>query len=341
MRWEKVDTIKEEALGALKGAKDTKELYDLKVKYAGKKGAISLLMKEMKGLDPSERPAFGQRVNEVKTHFEAAYGEKEQELKRLELEAKLASEVVDMSLPGPYSSKPSRNPIVMVLEEMCEIFSRLGYSVRLGPMIESDFHNFEALNFPENHPARDMQDTFFIDKSHVLRTHTSPIQIRTLLKEKPPLRIVGPGPVFRCDADISHLPMFHQVEGIIVEPKVSMADLKGTLSFFNREFFGEGIKTRFRPSFFPFTEPSAEVDCSCPLCKGKGCRMCGNSGWVEVAGCGLVHPNVFRNVDLDPESWQGFAFGMGVERLAIIKYGIGDIRLFVENDLRFLEQFLS
>jgi phenylalanyl-tRNA synthetase alpha chain len=341
MKFEKIDQIRQEALSEIQQVADTKALYDLKVKYIGKKGQLSLLMREMKSLSAEEKPAFGQKVNEAKTQFEAAYGEREQQLKRKELSAKLASESVDMTLPGPHRTRATKHPIRMVLEEMCDIFVRLGFSVRLGPMIEHDYYNFEALNFPENHPARDMQDTFFIDQKHVLRTHTSPIQIRTMKKEKPPLRILGPGTVFRCDSDISHSPNFNQVEGFLIDKTVSMADLKGTLAYFNKQFFGQELKTRFRPSFFPFTEPSAEVDCQCMNCKGKGCRLCSHTGWVEIGGCGLVHPNVLSGVRIDPKEWQGFAFGMGVERMAVIKYGVQDIRLFNENDVRFLEQFES
>jgi phenylalanyl-tRNA synthetase alpha chain len=217
---------------------------------------------------------------------------------------------------------------------------RLGYSLRLGPLIEKDYYNFEALNIPKDHPARDMQDTFFVNEHQVLRTHTSPIQIHSLESEKPPLRIIGVGAVFRCDSDISHLPHFHQIEGMCVDRKVSMADLKGTISFFVKEFFGEGLKTRFRPSFFPFTEPSAEVDCTCPICKGTGCSLCKQSGWIEIGGCGLINPKVFKMSNVNYPEWNGFAFGFGIERMAIIKYGIDDIRHFPENDLRFLRQFV-
>ncbi len=227
----------------------------------------------------------------------------------------------------------------MVINEITDILARIGYSVRTGPFIEKDWFNFEALNIPADHPARDEQDTFYVDDGHVLRTHTSPVQIHTMMDEKPPIRVVAPGSVFRCDNDISHSPNFHQIEALLVDRKVSMANLKGTISFFVKEFFGKDIKTRFRPSFFPFTEPSAEVDCSCPICKGKGCRMCKGSGWIEIGGSGLVNPKVFEQVGLDPKEWQGFAFGFGIERMAIIKYGIEDIRLFSENDVRFLEQF--
>lgn len=335
----KLEEISKEAQEAFAAAQNSPSLYELKVKYLGKSGALSLLMREMKNLSPEERPAFGAKVNEIKALLEAKYDEVEKRIKVQELQSKLENERVDMSLPGRKAKRGSRHPVEIVLQEVSEIYSKIGYSVRLGPLIEKDFYNFEALNIPKDHPARDMQDTFYIDETHVLRTHTSPVQIHTMENEKPPIRIIAPGAVFRCDSDISHIPMFHQVEGLLIEKSVSMADLKGTLAYFNREFFGPSVKTRFRPSFFPFTEPSAEVDCSCTLCAGKGCRFCSFSGWIEVGGCGLVHPNVLKAAGLDPKEWQGFAFGMGVERLAAVKYGVSDIRLFPENDIRFLEQF--
>ncbi len=334
-----INEIRDEALQAFKGAASTKELYDLKVKYLGRQGSLPAIMKKMKDVSPEERPLMGQAMNQAKDALETAYLKFEEELKRGELTKRLSEEKLDMTLPGPPSKLGAHHPIEMVFDEIIDIFSRIGYYVRSGPMIETDDHNFGALNIPPEHPARDMQDTFYIDEEHSLRPHTSPIQIRTLRSEKPPFYVLGPGGVFRCDSDVSHSPMFHQIEGLVVDKKVSMADLKGTLSYFASEFFGKSIKTRFRPSFFPFTEPSAEVDCSCPLCNGKGCRMCGHTGWVEIGGCGLVHPNVLSASDLDNSEWQGFAFGMGIERMAIIKYGISDIRLFYENDNRFLEQF--
>lgn len=341
MLTEKVESIHKEALAAMAGAKDSKELYDLKVKYLGKQGSLSLMMREMGKMGPEERPVFGKIVNEAKQALEGFYLSKEKELGQGELKAKIQQEKIDLSLPGPFRSRGGRHPIQKVIQEIVEILSRVGYSVRTGPMIEEDWYNFEALNIPSDHPSRDMQDTFYIDDTHVLRTHTSPIQIRTLMSEKPPLRILAPGSVFRCDSDVSHSPNFHQIEGLLIDKEVSMADLKGTIAFFVQEFFGKDIRIRFRPSFFPFTEPSAEVDCSCPICKGKGCRMCKYSGWIEIGGSGLVHPNVLSQCQLDPEQWKGFAFGFGIERMAIIKYGIDDIRLFSENDLRFLRQFES
>jgi phenylalanyl-tRNA synthetase alpha chain len=267
------------------------------------------------------------------------YALREAQLQNAEIDLKLQSEALDLTLPHGERLPGTVHPINKVIDEISLILFRLGYSLRTGPLIEKDYYNFEALNIPKDHPARDMQDTFFVDETHVLRTHTSPIQIHSLESEKPPLRVVGVGAVFRCDSDISHLPHFHQIEGMCVDKNVSMADLKGTISFFVKEFFGDGLKTRFRPSFFPFTEPSAEVDCTCPICKGKGCSLCKNSGWIEIGGCGLINPKVFKMSNVNYPEWNGFAFGFGIERMAIIKYGIDDIRLFPENDIRFLRQF--
>lgn len=337
----KLEQIKTEATAKFSTASSTKDLYDLKVHYLGKNGLLTEIMKEMAQLPKEEKPLFGKMVNEVKVALEEQYLISENALKEKEIETKMLSEYVDLTLPGDAQPQGSEHPVYKVMDEIFQIMERLGYSVRTGPMIEKDYYNFEALNIPADHPARDMQDTFFIDKTHVLRTHTSPIQIHSLESEKLPLRIVGLGPVFRCDSDISHLPNFHQIEGMCVDRKISMADLKGTISFFVREFFGPGLKTRFRPSFFPFTEPSAEVDCSCPICKGKGCSLCKHTGWIEIGGSGLINPKVFQHAKIDYPQWQGFAFGFGIERMAIIKYGIEDIRLFPENDLRFLKQFLN
>ncbi|MBC7370197.1 MAG: phenylalanine--tRNA ligase subunit alpha, partial [Bdellovibrionaceae bacterium] len=321
-------------------ATSSKSLYDLKVQFLGKSGSLTEIMKEMVHLPKEEKPLFGKKVNEVKSLLELIYAEAEETLKKSEIETQMAGEELDLTLPSYARPAGSQHPIYKVIEDIFTIMSRVGYSIRTGPMIEKDYYNFEALNIPADHPARDMQDTFFIDQTHVLRTHTSPIQIHSLESEKPPLRIIGTGPVFRNDSDVSHLPNFHQIEGMCIDRKVSMADLKGTISFFVREFFGPGLKTRFRPSFFPFTEPSAEVDCSCPICKGKGCGMCKQTGWIEIGGCGLINPKVFHNAKIAYPEWQGFAFGFGIERMGIIKYGIDDIRLFPENDVRFVRQFL-
>jgi phenylalanyl-tRNA synthetase alpha chain len=336
---EKLEAIRTQAIAAFQGAASVKDLYDLKVQFLGKQGSFSSIMKEMGKLSAEEKPVFGKLVNEVKQALEEVYAHREEALKGRELEEKLHAESLDLTLPAPVESLGSKHPVSLVIEEICGILARIGYSVRTGPLIEKDSFNFEGLNMPKDHPARDMQDTFYIDEHHVLRTHTSPIQIHALFNEKPPLRITGVGPVFRSDSDVSHSPNFHQIEGFCIDRKVSMADLKGTISFFVREFFGANLKTRFRPSFFPFTEPSAEIDCQCMICGGKGCSMCKHSGWVEIGGCGLTHPNVLKFANLPYPEWQAFAFGFGIERMAIIKYGIDDIRLFNENDVRFLRQF--
>jgi phenylalanyl-tRNA synthetase alpha chain len=328
-----------QALARLQDAKDVQSLYDVKVAFAGKQGFLSEIMKEMAKLPKEEKPVFGKEVNRVKDSFEAAYLAREQQLRDQELLDKVKRDHLDVSLPGPAVVAGAKHPIYLIFDEVIGILSRLGFSVRTGPQIEKDWYNFEALNIPPDHPARDMQDTFYIDTDHVLRTHTSPVQIHTLLSEKPPFRALAPGSVYRCDSDVSHSPNFHQIEGLVVDRQVSMADLKGTVAFLLSEMFGAAVKVRFRPSFFPFTEPSAEFDCSCPMCAGKGCRLCKFSGWIEIGGCGLVNPRVFEAVKLEPQQWQGYAFGFGIERMAIIKYGIDDIRLFFENDLRFLRQF--
>ena len=336
---DRIDAIRVQAENEFKAAQNSRELYELKVRILGKTGSFQGIMKEMGGMSPAEKPVAGKLLNEAKVALEGLYSDCESKLKTSELDAKLKSESLDLSLPGVPTAVGAQHPVSLVTEEITMILSRMGYSIRTGPLIETDRNNFEGLNVPKDHPARDMQDTFYIDETHVLRTHTSPIQVRTYENEKPPLRIAAPGSVFRCDSDVSHSPNFHQIEGICVDKKVSMSDLKGTVTYFVGEFFGKGLKTRFRPSFFPFTEPSAEIDCQCAVCKGKGCRMCSNTGWVEIGGSGLIHPNVLSFAGIDPKEWQGFAFGFGIERMAIIKYGINDIRLFSDNNVRFLEQF--
>lgn len=336
---DQLSAIKQNAIKAFQTAPNSQELYHAKVQYLGKSGALTEAMKLMASLPKEEKPLFGKLVNEVKSELELLYVTAEEQLKGKEISEKMLNEKLDLTLPVDFQTMGSEHPIHKVTNEIFSIMARLGYSLRTGPLIEKDYYNFEALNIPKNHPARDMQDTFFVDETHVLRTHTSPIQIHSLENEKPPLRIIGTGPVFRCDSDVSHLPNFHQIEGMCVDEKISMSDLKGTISFFVKEFFGPGLKTRFRPSFFPFTEPSAEVDCSCPICKGKGCSMCKQTGWIEIGGCGLINQKVFEFAKVEYPKWQGFAFGFGVERMAIIKYGVDDIRLFPQNDVRFLKQF--
>ena len=330
--------IKEEALNALSSVTDEKELNDLRVKYLGKKGVITLSLKKVGSLSSEERPEFGRQVNEVKKILEEGIKAKKDELKKkASLDEK--KDFFDPTLPGERPARGTLHPITQVMDEVISIFTFMGFEVTEGPEIESDYYNFEALNIPKDHPARDMQDTFYITDDIVLRTHTSPVQIRTMEKESPPVRIIAPGKVYRCDSDISHTPMFHQVEGLFVDEGVSFAHLKGILKIFVHEVFGRDTALRFRPSFFPFTEPSAEVDVQCVICKGKGCRLCSNSGWLEILGAGMVDPEVFKSVNYDSEKWTGFAFGMGIERIAMLKYGIDDIRLFFENDLRFLKQF--
>ena len=330
--------IKEEALNALSSVTDEKELNDLRVKYLGKKGVITLSLKRVGSLSSEERPEFGRQVNEVKKILEEGIKAKKDELKKkVSLDEK--KDFFDPTLPGKRPARGTLHPITQVMDEVISIFTFMGFEVAEGPEIESDYYNFEALNIPKDHPARDMQDTFYITDDIVLRTHTSPVQIRTMEKESPPVRIIAPGKVYRCDSDISHTPMFHQVEGLFVDEGVSFAHLKGILKIFVHEVFGRNTALRFRPSFFPFTEPSAEVDVQCVICKGKGCRLCSNSGWLEILGAGMVDPEVFKSVNYDSEKWTGFAFGMGIERIAMLKYGIDDIRLFFENDLRFLKQF--
>tara|TARA_Y100001958_G_scaffold72434_1_gene48848 strand:- start:6221 stop:7402 length:1182 start_codon:yes stop_codon:yes gene_type:complete len=334
-----LDQLLNEGLEAITQSESLKSLYDVKVKIIGKNGLLSEAMKAMGKLPKEEKPAFGKKANEVKQAFEKAYEEREEALRQKELHERLSEEEIDVTLPGKTQFMGGRHPVGLVIQESVAALNRLGFSVQTGPQIEEDWYNFEALNIPPDHPSRDMQDTFYVDDTHVLRTHTSPIQIRSMLKSKPPLRIMAPGSVFRCDSDVTHSPNFHQIEGLLVDRKVSMAHLKATISFVLKELFRSKVEVRFRPSFFPFTEPSAEFDCSCPMCSGKGCRVCKQTGWIEIGGCGLVNPKVLEACEIDSKEWQGFAFGFGIERMAMIKYGIGDIRLFNENDLRFLRQF--
>jgi phenylalanyl-tRNA synthetase alpha chain len=323
----------------LQQASDLKALQDVRVQILGKKGALTEVMKGMRDLSNEERPVIGSLVNALKDQFESNFTARQTVLQQQAIAAKLASEQIDVTLPGRRTVIGSKHPVTLVSEEIVDIFSRLGFAVAEGPEIEQDFYNFEALNLPKDHPARDMQDTFYISEDLVLRTHTSPVQIRTMLKQKPPLRVIAPGTVYRRDSDLTHSPMFHQIEGFLVDDKVTFGDLKGILTHFLNEFFGEGLEVRFRPSFFPFTEPSAEVDIACVICNGDGCRVCGGTGWLEILGCGMIDPEVFAAVEYDAETCSGFAFGMGLERIAMLKYGVNDLRLFFENDLRFLRQF--
>lgn len=336
---ENLAALVEEALKLIKAASDLTTLENLRVNYLGKNGSITAQMKTLGKLSPEERPAAGAEINKAKDAVQDALNACNELLEQAAIAEKLSSEVIDVTLPGRGQNAGGLHPVTRTLERIEEIFRAVGYTVEVGPEIEDDYHNFEALNIPSHHPARAMHDTFYVDATHVLRTHTSPVQIRTMETKKPPIRVICPGRVYRCDSDMTHSPMFHQVEGLVVDKDISFADLKGTMDQFLKTFFETDVAVRFRPSYFPFTEPSAEMDIQCTQCRGKGCRMCKNTGWLEVGGCGMVHPEVFKSSGVDPETYTGFAFGVGVERLAMLRYGVNDLRLFFENDLRFLKQF--
>jgi phenylalanyl-tRNA synthetase alpha chain len=336
---EQLERLLQDALRELAATTGEEELQGLRVKYLGKKGELTSIMKGIGALSADERPVIGQVVNQVRDRLEGRFDELLVKARQESKAARLASERVDVSLPGRRPSLGTKHPVTLVIEEISEIFAGLGFQVAEGPEVELDFYNFEALNFPKDHPARDMQDTFFVENNLLLRTHTSPVQVRTMLQHKPPVRIISPGTVYRCDSDATHSPMFHQIEGFMVDRGVTFGDLKGILTTFINQLFGNDIGVRLRPSFFPFTEPSAEVDIACVICRGKGCRVCKSTGWLEILGAGMVDPEVFRHVDYDPEEVTGFAFGMGIERIAMLKYGINDMRLLFENDVRFLRQF--
>ncbi len=336
---EKLEALLQNAMSELSAVTSEESLHELRVKYLGKKGLLTSVMKGLGALTAEERPVIGQMVNIVKGQLEERLDSVLQDIRVRDKEAKLKSERLDVTLPGRRRPLGSKHPISLVIEEISEIFAGLGFKVAEGPEIEMDYYNFEALNIPKDHPARDMQDTFFVSESVVLRTHTSPVQIRTMLKQAPPVRIIAPGTVYRCDSDATHSPMFHQIEGLLVDRGITFGDLKGILSTFVNQYFGSGTGVRLRPSFFPFTEPSAEVDIACVMCKGKGCRICKNTGWLEILGAGMVDPEVFGHVSYDSETFTGFAFGMGIERIAMLRYGISDMRLLFDNDLRFLSQF--
>ena len=335
-----INTILTNAEQAIANANDLKDLDDARVHYLGKKGELTALLKGLGRLSKEERPKMGEAINQAKVDLQALIESRKEALELIELERRLLSEKIDVTLPGRNVEKGGLHPITQTLNHIQKIFAKSGFEIATGPEIEDDFHNFSALNIPEHHPARAMHDTFYFDANTVLRTHTSPVQIRTLEKQKPPVRVIAPGRVYRCDSDVTHTPMFHQVEGLIVDYEASFAQLKGLLIDFLRAYFEkDDLKVRFRPSYFPFTEPSAEADIECILCGGEGCRVCKKTGWLEVLGCGVVHPNVLTAVDIDPEEFSGLAFGMGVERLAMLRYGVNDLRLFFENDIRFLNQF--
>jgi len=331
-----IDQIEKDGLAELSAAGDGDTVNEITVKYLGRKGVVTRFLRNISQLPPEERPTAGKKANQVKKALDEAA---RQALERIAAQQELAADQLDVSLPGRPLNRGTLHPVTRITNEICGIFSRLGFDVAEGPEIETDYYNFEALNIPKNHPARDMQDTFYISENIVLRTHTSPTQPRVMEKQQPPVRIVAPGKVYRCDSDLTHTPMFHQVEGLLVDRNISFGDLKGILTTFVHQMFDKQTSLRFRPSFFPFTEPSAEVDILCVMCRGKGCRVCSRTGWLEVLGSGMVHPAVFENVGYDTDKYTGFAFGMGVERIAMLKYGVDDIRKFFENDLRFLRQF--
>lgn len=337
-----MDTLKkltQEAEEAVAKADSLTVLDKLRVHYLGKKGLLTEQLKQLGKLPAEQRPKAGQEINKVKKSLQVSIEERKQVLQDAQLEDKLSGESVDVTLPGRRSGTGGSHPVSRTLDRIERLFEQLGFEVAIGPEIEDDYHNFEALNIPAHHPARAMHDTFYFDPHTLLRTHTSPVQVRVMEKNEPPLRFIAPGRVYRCDSDVTHTPMFHQVEGLLVDKDVSFADLKGILDDFLQHFFEKSLKVRFRPSYFPFTEPSAEVDMECVICDGKGCRVCSHTGWLEVLGCGMVHPKVFEYAGIDNEIYTGYAFGMGVERLAMLRYGVNDLRLFFENDLRFLQQF--
>jgi phenylalanyl-tRNA synthetase alpha chain len=336
----RVDAILERASAEVAAARTTADLEQVRVRILGRAGELTALLRSLGALPAADRPRIGQEANQAKVRIEAQIAERVEALRSVEHEQALRAERLDLTLPGRRSALGPMHPITRVQEEIIAIFASLGFSVAEGPEVESDYYNFSALNFPDDHPARDMQDTFHVTGGALLRTHTSPVQIRTMKAQRPPVRAICPGRVYRHDVvDMTHSPVFHQVEGLAVDRRVTMADLKATLELFARQMFGPRSRLRFRPSFFPFTEPSAEADVTCFKCGGEGCRFCKQGGWLEILGSGMVHPNVLRNVGYDPEEVTGWAFGMGIERIAILKYEIDDIRLFYENDLRFLEQF--
>lgn len=336
---ENLEPLAAKAKAAIEAAADGAALEQLRVDYLGKKGQLTALLKGLGTLSAQERPAAGARINVVKQELQQLIGERKNALDAAAVAAKLAAETIDVTLPGRGQSTGGIHPVTRTIERMEEFFGSIGFDVVEGPEIEDDYHNFEALNIPAHHPARAMHDTFYVNETTVLRTHTSPVQVRVMESSEPPLRIICPGRVYRCDSDLTHTPMFHQVEGLLIDEHSSFADLKGLVEEFLRVFFEKELAVRFRPSYFPFTEPSAEVDIQCVNCGGDGCRVCSQTGWIEIMGCGMVHPTVFRHSNIDPEKYSGFAFGMGVERLAMLRYGVNDLRLFFDNDLRFLEQF--
>jgi len=331
--------LEEAARGAIAAAQDVRELEEVRVRFLGKKGELTALLKDVGQLPPDQRPAAGAEINRLKQALQQALNQRRGELEAERLAQQLEQERIDVTLPGRGESVGSLHPVTRTILRISEFFQGLGFEVVEGPEIEDDYHNFEALNMPAHHPARAMHDTFYIDPGTVLRTHTSPVQVRAMEERGAPLAILCPGRVYRCDSDLTHTPMFHQVEGLLVNERTTFAELRGVIQSFLQAFFERDLALRFRPSYFPFTEPSAEVDIGCVICDGEGCRVCGHSGWLEVMGCGMVHPEVFRHCGIDGERYTGFAFGLGVERMAMLRYQVNDLRVFFENDLRFLAQF--
>ncbi len=337
---EQLEAIRKAAEQALLGAESQQKIEELRVRFLGKKGELTAILKQMGGLSAEERPVIGQLANEVRAYIENDIRLRMEQLKKEALEQRLKSETLDVTMPGTHRKLGAKHPISIVLEEIEEIFVGMGFDIVEGPEVEKDYYNFEALNMPKDHPARDTQDSFYVTDNIVLRTQTSPVQVRVMEKTKPPIRIISPGRVYRSDElDATHSPLFHQIEGLVVDKGITMADLKGTLEVFVKRLYGEDSVVRFRPHHFPFTEPSAEVDVQCFSCKGKGCRLCKGEGWIEILGCGMVHPKVLQNCGIDPEIYSGFALGMGLERVVMRRYQIDDLRMFYENDTRFLEQF--
>lgn len=337
---EKLEAIKNSALEELRNAQNSSELENIRVKYLGKKGELTQILRGMGALSAEERPLVGKMANEVREAIENSLEESLREIKNKEKNSKLQNEIIDISMPGIRQNLGRRHPLEQTLNEMKEIFISMGFTIEEGPEVELDYYNFEALNIPKNHPARGEQDTFYINDNLVLRTQTSPIQIRTMENQKPPIKMIAPGKVYRSDAvDATHSPIFYQMEGLVVDKGITFADLKGTLESFAKKMLGDKLETKFRPHHFPFTEPSAEMDATCFVCGGEGCRVCKGEGWIELLGCGMVHPQVLRNCGIDPEVYSGFAFGFGVDRMVMLKYGLDDIRQLYESDMRFLNQF--
>jgi phenylalanyl-tRNA synthetase alpha chain len=334
-----LEQITATARQAVAEAQDNRALDSVRVEYLGKKGKITAYLKQLGNVSVEDRPVIGKSVNLSKQEVTDLVEQRGKALAEAAMEAALKAEAVDVTLPGRHSEVGGLHPVTRTLQRIERYFRNIGFDVAEGPEIEDSHHNFTALNIPESHPARAMHDTFYFDADKLLRTHTSPVQVRVMEESQPPLRLIAPGRVYRCDSDLTHTPMFHQVEGLMVDENISFTDLKGVLSDFLQAFFEKPLKVRFRPSYFPFTEPSAEADIECVICGGEGCRVCSHTGWIEILGCGMVHPNVFEHVNIDSEKYLGFAFGLGVERMAMLRYGVNDLRLFFDNDLRFLSQF--